>query len=107
MNVCPAARINAPAERVWALLSDPAGYGSWADGRVDVVTPPGPAQPGQVISISASALGKRWRVTSTVESVDAGRHQIVLRVALPFGIAERSRITCTALDGDSCLVRFD
>lgn len=106
MHVGPAATINAPVELVWGLLSDPVGYGTWADSRVDAVSPPGSAQPGQVLTISARGLGKRWVVTNTVESVNSERHQTEFRVALPFGIAERSQISCAALDAHSCLVRF-
>ena len=106
MNVCPVATVAAPVEQVWALLVNSAGYGQWADGTVDSVEPPGPAQPGQIITISAPALGRRWRVTIAVDRVDGGRRQIGFRVTLPLGVVEHSQISCTPLDARSCWVSY-
>src|ERR1017187_2903111 len=106
MSVCPVARIAAPVERVWALLADPAGYGQWRDGTIDSVEPPGAARTGQIVTISAHAFGKRWLVTGAVDGVDDERHQIGVRVTLPFGVVEHSQITCTPLDAQSCWVSF-
>ena len=74
MSVCPVATIAAPVERVWAMLVEPARYGFWADGTVDWIEPPGPAEPGQIVKVSAPALGKRWQVTLAIDRVDVARH---------------------------------
>jgi hypothetical protein len=74
VSVCPVATIAAPVERVWALLVDPARYGLWADDTVQSVEPPGPAEPGQNVTVSAPALGKRWQVTLAIDRVDVARH---------------------------------
>jgi carbon monoxide dehydrogenase subunit G len=106
LSVCPVAAIAAPVERIWALLADPAQYGQWIDGTVDVVEPAGPAQPGQVLTVTTSALGRRWRVRIAIEDVDADRHQIRFQVKLPFGVLEDSTITCTPLAERSCQVSY-
>jgi hypothetical protein len=106
MSVCPVATIAAPVERAWALLVDPAGYSRWVDGTVESVEPPGPAQAGQTITISTSALGRRWHVTIAIDRVDVARRHIGFRVALPFGVMEHSQMTCTPLDAQACRVRF-
>jgi hypothetical protein len=106
VSVCPVARIAAPVERVWAMLMDPAGYSQWTDGTVESIEPPGLARPGQVFTVSAQALGRRWRVGFAVDQIDAARHQIGFRVTLPFGVVEHSQITCTPLDERSCWVSY-
>jgi hypothetical protein len=106
LSVCPVATIAASIERVWTLLEDPAKYGHWTDGTVDSIEPTGLAQDGQVFTMSASALGKRWPVRFEIDHVDSERHQIAFRVALPFGIEERSVITCTSLDARTCRVSY-
>jgi carbon monoxide dehydrogenase subunit G len=106
VSVCPVATIAAPVERVWALLVDPARYGIWADGTVQSVEPPGPAETGQIVTVSAPAFGKRWQVTFAIDRVDGTRHQIGIRVTLPFGVTEYSQITCSPLDAWSCRVSF-
>jgi hypothetical protein len=106
MSVCPVARIAAPIERVWAILVEPAGYSQWTDGTVEMVEPPGPAQPGQMFTVSAPALGRRWWVRFAIDRVDVARHQIAFRVTLPFGVVEHSTVTCTPLDERSCWVSY-
>jgi hypothetical protein len=106
LSVCPVATITTPVERVWALLADPAGYGRWIDGTVESIEPPGLAQPRQLLTISAPALGRRWQVGVAIEQVDAARHQIRFRVTLPFGVVEDSQITCTPLGERSCRVSY-
>ncbi len=106
LNVCPAAIVQAPVERVWALLADPAGYDRWWDAHTERIDPPGPAQAGQTLHGWSRALGQRWPVTATIELVDPERHQIRFRTALPLGIEGLNQITCAPLDARSCRVQF-
>jgi polyketide cyclase/dehydrase/lipid transport protein len=98
ISACPVAVVRAPAEAVWALLADPAGYGAFWDLRVRRVTPPGPAQPGQVV--------EGWPARGIVEAVDAARYQIRFSSRLPLGLVGLQVITCAPLDAASCRVTY-
>jgi ligand-binding SRPBCC domain-containing protein len=98
--------VRAPAEKVWALLSEPASYALWWEAETRTIVPAGPARPGQQITAQTRALGKRWDVHITVEAVDAARRAIDLTTRLPFGITVRNHITASALEGGACRVSF-
>ncbi len=106
VSVCPAAVVAAPVETVWALLMQPETYDQWLDMHTERVTPPGPATPGQVVAGWSKALGRKWPVNMTIESVNAERHQILLHTKLPFGIRGHNQISCTKVDERSCRVQF-
>lgn len=106
VSVCPADRVAAPAERVWELLTDPAGYGRFWDLTVDRVEPAGPAAVGQKFFARTRALGRWFRVEGEVVEVDAGRHAVAFRTSLPFGLVGHNRISCTPIDAASCVLRF-
>jgi hypothetical protein len=106
LSVCPAARVDAPGERVWALLADPARYDSWWDARVVRVDPVGAAQAGQVIRGRSRALGREWPVSLRVVAVDPGRQRIDLATTLPFGVTMRNHIACSRLDAGASHVTF-
>jgi uncharacterized protein YndB with AHSA1/START domain len=118
-SVCPLATINAPVERVWSFVSEPANYAFWWDARThwsflseptDAQTqsnvPEGPASPGQKIYAQTTAMGKRWTVTVTVKDVDEANRQIRLTTVLPGGITVHNHITCLPLDPAHCRVSF-
>ena len=105
-STCPLATINAPVERVWRLLSDPASYAFWWDAQTRSIAPAGPAQVGQEIDAQTRALGKQWDVQIVVEMVDATRHQIALTTRLPLGITVYNHIACAPLDRATCRVTF-
>jgi len=107
-SVCPAAVVNAPIERVWAVLLDSEHYGEWADARFTRFDPPGSAVPGQVMLANGRELGVTLplRVRLRIESIEPTRHQVVLDVDLPFGLKEQTTITCTPVDGRSTRVQF-
>ena len=106
VNVCPADRVQAPVELVWELLMHPAGYGRFLDLTVERVEPAGPAVARQRFAGWTRALCRRWRVDAEVVEVDAERHQIRFRTALPLGIVGDNRIACTPIDAGSCTLRF-
>jgi hypothetical protein len=106
VSVCPIAIIAAPLERVWALLANPSNYDVWWDAQTDAIVPDGPAQPGQIVYAHTYGLGRRWKITTVVELVDAARHRIQLTTTLPLGIVAHNQLACTAVDGASTRVQF-
>src|SRR3954447_24484034 len=106
LSVCPATRVEAPVERVWALLADPGRYDSWWDARVVSVEPAGVAQAGQVIRGRSRAFGRDWPVSLRVLAVDPVRHQIDLATTLPFGIAMQNHIACGPLGEGASRLSF-
>jgi uncharacterized protein YndB with AHSA1/START domain len=105
VSVCPAATLAAPVERVWALLAEPAQWQRWMDGQVERVEPPGVAQPGQVVVVTTSAFGRRWRVPFTIQDVDAARHRLCFLVRFPLGVVEHGQIACSPVDPSTCRVQ--
>jgi uncharacterized protein YndB with AHSA1/START domain len=105
-SLCPIATVNAPVERAWSLLADPAGYAAWWDAHTRAVLPPGPARPGQRVEADSRALGRSWDVTVIVQAVDEARHNLKLTTRLPLGITVYNSITCTPLDPSTCRVSF-
>jgi hypothetical protein len=105
-STCPIATLNAPAERVWSLLSEPASYALWWDAQTRSITPEGSARPGQRIHAQSKALGQWWDVNIIVESMDEAHRQIHLTTRLPFGITVHNHITVTSLGQAACRVAF-
>jgi uncharacterized protein YndB with AHSA1/START domain len=99
--VCPADTIAASPEIVWQLLTDPKTYDTWADARVERVDPPGRAQPGQVVWLSAGTLGLRFKVRFDVERVDGAAHDLEFRAQFPFGITMHEHISVRPVSGGS------
>ncbi len=106
VSVCPAATVAAPVEQVWALLMQPETYDQWWDIHIERVTLPGPAAPGQVVSGWSKALGRRWPVSMAIESMNAEKHQMLLKTTLPLGIVVHNQISCARVDAASCRVQF-
>jgi hypothetical protein len=70
ITVCPIARVQAPVERVWALLSDPTQYSTWWDATTRSIDPEGKLQTGQVIRAASRAFGRLWDVDFMAGLVD-------------------------------------
>lgn len=102
VRVCPMDIINAPVERVWTFLSEPANYAFWWDAQTRSIVPEGRAQSGQKIHAKTSGLD----VNVIVDCIDESKRQIHLTTRLPFGITVRSHITCTPLNHRTCQVSF-
>jgi hypothetical protein len=103
---CPTAIINAPVEVVWALLADPAGWGHVFDVRINSVDPPGSPVAGQKIAGETGPRLFRLKLSFRVLETDPERHRLVMDINLPFGIAVREDLKCTALDPDHCRVDY-
>jgi hypothetical protein len=106
IHVCPVATVPVPVEQAWTLIAEPANYAQWWDAETQTITPRGPAQPGQRIQATSTAMGRIWHVSITVDSVDPVLHQIGLETELPFGITVRNHIRCLPLDTTTCRITF-
>jgi uncharacterized protein YndB with AHSA1/START domain len=106
VSVCPIAVVQASAERVWALLSEPASYALWWDAETLAIAPAGLAQRGQTITAQTRVLGRRWPVLIKVNAVDPARRAIDLTTRLPFGITVYNHITVVPIDSRASRVSF-
>jgi hypothetical protein len=106
LSVCPITVVRSPAERVWALLAQPASYDTWWDAKTDAIVPPGAAQPGQQIRAHSRALGRDWTFHIQVVAVDQAGRQLELLSSYPFGIALHNDIRVTAVDSETARVSF-
>lgn len=71
--------IEAPVERVWSLLADPASYPSWAGDSIGVTGPPTKVEKGSTFEqTSPGPLGSKQTTTFKVEELD-DLHEIKLR----------------------------
>ena len=102
VSVCPIDIINAPVEKVWSFLSEPANYALWWAAKTRSIVPEGRAQSGQKIHAKAGGLD----LTVVVNSSDDSKRQLHLTTMLPFGITVDSHITCTPLENGTCQVSF-
>lgn len=105
-STCPIATVEAPIERVWRLLADPALYAQWWDAQTCSIIPAGLAHSGQQIHAQTVALGKRWDVHITIQAVTPEKHQLELVTRLPLGITVLNHIHCTPLDSQHTRVGF-
>jgi hypothetical protein len=67
LSTCPIATVNAPIEKVWELLAEPANYDTWWDARTRSIVPEGRAQVGQRIHSKAGGLN----IFLTVDALSA------------------------------------
>ena len=107
VNVCPVATSSAPPERIWSVVTMPERFEEWVDARFVSAEPPGPAQPGQVIRMSAPELGRQWPVRIEVGDMDPGHRWIDLIAHLPFGVSNHEHLTLTETPEGGTLVRFN
>ncbi len=102
VNVCPMDVVNAPVERVWELLSEPANYDLWWDAKMQSIIPDGHAQAGQRVHAKAGG----FHILLTVDAVDESKHKIDFTSKFPFGITGFNHLTCTALPNSTTQVSF-
>ncbi len=93
-------------ERVWELLTTPAGFDLWVDAALVAAEPEGPARSDQRLHCVASALGRAFAVTIEVLEVDPERRRLHLLVDLPFGLVNDEVITLAPAGEGRTLVRF-
>jgi len=102
VSTCPIAVINAPIERVWELLAEPANYDLWWDAKTQSILPEGRAQAGQRVHARAGGFS----IFLTVDGVDESKHKIDFTTGFPFGITGFNHLTCTALPDSTTQVSF-
>ena len=102
INVCPIAVINAPIEKVWMLLAEPANYDLWWDARTESIVPEGHAQAGQRVHAKAGG----FNIVLTIAAVDESTHKIDFTTNFPLGITGFNRLTCTAFPDSTTHVSF-
>ena len=103
---CPTAIIEAPVDRVWTLLTAPAGWGDVFDMRLLGVDPPGPAAVGQVICGETGLEILHLKLAFRMLEIDPERHRLRMSVDLPFGLVVDEEIGCTPLDHRRCRVAY-
>jgi hypothetical protein len=103
---CPTTLVNAPVELVWALLTEPAGWGDFFDVRVRGVDPAGPAVVGQRVYGESGPRFLHLKLEFQYVEIDATHHRLVLNVRLPFGITVRENLNCVPLEGNQCRVTY-
>ena len=106
LSVCPIAVVDAPAETVWGIVSDPRTYGRWSDAIFDRAVPEGLAQAGQEIQAHSTALGLQFPVQLHVRGVDPVKRILDLTTRAPFGITVNNHITVAQLSAGTCQVSF-
>ena len=102
VSVCPIAIINAPLERVWNFLSEPATYDLWWEAKTQSILPEGHAQAGQRVHAKAGG----FNIFLTVDAVDESKHEIDVTTKFPFGITGFNHLTCIALTNSTTHVSF-
>ncbi len=107
VNVCLAATSTAPRERIWSVLAAPEKFDEWTDARFVSAEPAGLLEPGQVIQLSGSGLGRWLPIRFVVGDVDPQHGSVDVIVYLPFGIENHEHITLTETKEGGTLVRFN
>jgi hypothetical protein len=103
---CPTVIVEVPVDRVWTLLTAPAGWGDVFDMRLLGVDPPGPAAVGQVIRGESGLKILHLRLAFRMLEIDPEQHRLRMTVDLPFGLVVDEEIRCTALDHGRCRVAY-
>lgn len=107
VSVCPAAIVEASVQRVWELLTHPAGFELWIDADLVSVRPDGSAHAGQRMQFRAAlAAGLHLPVTVEVCDVDATRRRLRFLATLPLGIENDQTTTLAEAGPNRTIVRF-
>jgi hypothetical protein len=103
---CPTAVVNAPADVVWGLLTEPAGWGDFFDVRITRVQPTGPAAVGQRIYAESGPRLLHLKLEFEYLAINADHYRLILNVRLPFGITVREDLNCVPLQRNQCRVNY-
>ncbi|MET9668723.1 SRPBCC family protein [Streptomyces sp. NPDC006475] len=105
-EVSAEARIEAPAEKVWAELTDFTGYGRWNATHTSFPKGgPTTLEVGATYEENMKLMGFPAEVTWTVDEFEAGR-LLGIRGKGPMGVNVGNRYSLTP-EGDATLVRID
>ncbi len=106
LSACPVAVAKAPAQTIWDLLSNPAGYTAWTDAIVDRLVPEGAARAGQHVIGHTALASLKLPVRIEVLAADGSKRTLDLRTQLPLGITVHNHIAVVELQRDTCQVSF-
>ncbi|MDI3388121.1 SRPBCC family protein [Streptomyces sp. B-S-A8] len=105
-EVTAEARIEAPAEKVWAKLTDFSVYGEWSTTHTGFPKgAPTSLEQGGTFEENMKLMGFPAEVTWTVDELDPGR-TLSIRGKGPMGVNVGTRYSLTP-DGDGTKVRID
>lgn len=104
IQTCPTTMIQAPAERVWHLLTTVGELKRWSGAKV-VKGPDRPLATGDQIVLSAG-LGRLMEVRFQVGGLERLR-RLALEVHLPFGIVNHEVVVITPESDAACRVTFN
>jgi uncharacterized protein YndB with AHSA1/START domain len=107
VSVSPSAVVDAPAERVWDLLTRPEGFHLWAEAAVVAAEPPGLAQAGQELHVVTRALGWTFAMTIAVQEVDEEGRRLCFEVEQPFGVHTEERVRVADAGEGRALVSYE
>jgi Polyketide cyclase / dehydrase and lipid transport len=103
---CPTAVVDAPAEVVWRLLTDPARWGDFYDLRITSVEPPGHAVVGQRFMGMTGPSFLRLQARFEYVKIETDPFILGLEIELPFGILVHEEMDCVALNSRQCRVNY-
>lgn len=105
-EVSAEARIEAPAEKVWAQLTDFSSYGEWNATHTNFPNGgPTTLETGATFAENMKLMGFPAEVTWTVEELAAAR-VLAIRGKGPMGVVVATRYSLSP-DGDATTVRID
>ena len=104
LQVCPADVVNAPAERVWQLVTMPTELARWTDTLL-IDAPDRQLRAGDRIVFGAG-VAQHLKVVLTIRDVVPTR-ELSLQVRLPFGVTNDEVIRITPLAANACRVAFN
>ncbi|MFG2651998.1 SRPBCC family protein [Streptomyces sp. NPDC048436] len=105
-EVSAEARIEAPAEKVWAQLTDFSSYGEWNSTHTSFPNGgPSTLEVGGTFAENMKLMGFPAEVNWTIEDLEAER-TLAIKGKGPMGVTVGTRYTLTP-DGDATNVRID
>jgi uncharacterized protein YndB with AHSA1/START domain len=104
LQVCPTDVVNAPAERIWQLLTTPRELARWT--RTALIDAPDRELRGGDRLVLGAGVGHRMKVTFQVREA-IRPHLLALDIRLPFGVTNNEVIRIMPLGPEACRVTFN
>ena len=104
IQTSPIAIVQAPAERIWQLLTTPTELERWSGTRL-LLVPTRPLMAGDRLVLGAG-IGGWIRVTFQVIAMERPR-RLDLDISLPLGIVNHETVFITQISPPLCRVRYD
>jgi len=101
MEVCPTELVQAPAERIWQLLTEPRELAQWTGTKLAQ----GPARAlraGDLLVLRAGGMHISFEVLDAQPPQHAR-----LYIQLPFGVVNHEQVQITPAGSDACRVTFN